>query len=173
MLAIVGWVFPELVGHLPAETYSATNPLAAVGQVGFLPNVQIFLFMMLCEGATYEKVYEKNCEDPGNYGFDPFGLAKDPKRKAHYQLAEIKNGRLAMVAIGGAIHHALLTNQGMIEQLTSQNFCKLSSLFFCFSSPFNFFFFNSNPILILICLYRIVIFLLQSVDTMCIKGMVT
>lgn len=137
MLAIVGWVFPELVGHLPNELYSATNPLAAVGQVGFLPCIQIFLFMMAVEAATYEKVYEQNCEDPGNYGFDPFGLAKDPKRKAHYQLAEIKNGRLAMVAIGGAIHHALLTNQGLIEQLSTKNFCKLS--LFSFSYSFNFF----------------------------------
>lgn len=129
MLAIVGWVFPEAVYHLPNELYSATNPLYAVPQVGFLPIIQILLFIALCEGSTYKKVYEDKCEDPGNFGFDPFGMSKNPKSKEHYALAEIKNGRLAMCAISGAIHHALLTNVGMIEQITSGKWSKfLSSL---------------------------------------------
>lgn len=49
-------------------------------------------------------------------------LAKDPEAKKRMQLAEIKNGRLAMCAIGGAIHHALLTHQGMFEQLKAGNY---------------------------------------------------
>lgn len=125
MLAFVGWIFPEMVYHLPDPRYSLINPLDAVGSVGFLPIIQILLFMAVCEAATYKKVYEENCEDPGNYGFDPLGLAKSPERKAHYQLAEIKNGRLAMCAIGGAIHHALLTNMGLYEQIQAGKWCKL------------------------------------------------
>ncbi|CDF39364.1 Light-harvest protein [Chondrus crispus] len=119
MLAIVGWVFPEMVYHLPNAAYSVTNPLYAVPSVGFLPCIQILLFMAVCEAAAYKKVYEQNCENPGDFGIDPLGFSKTPERKAHYQLAEIKNGRLAMIAIGGAIHHALLTNVGLWEQIQS------------------------------------------------------
>lgn len=128
MLAILGWVFPEVAFHLPADAYSATNPLYAVGKVGWLPVIQILLFIAACEAPSVKKVYEDNCSDPGNYNFDPFGFAKDPRKKANYQLAEIKNGRLAMIAIGGAIHHALLTNVGMIEQISSGKWSKLFPL---------------------------------------------
>jgi len=34
------------------------------------------------------------------------------------QLAEIKNGRLAMIAIGGIVHHYLLTGKGPVQLLT-------------------------------------------------------
>lgn len=33
MLAIVGFIFPELVFHLPGEAYSALNPIVAASQV--------------------------------------------------------------------------------------------------------------------------------------------
>lgn len=117
MLAMLGWVFPEGVFHLPGEMYSATNPLVAVGQVGFLPVFQILIAIAFLEAPSVAKVYENNCAAPGDYRFDPFGISKDPSRKAHYSLAEIKNGRLAMIAVGGAIHHALLTNVGLLEQI--------------------------------------------------------
>ncbi|KAI0563886.1 Light-harvest protein [Gracilaria domingensis] len=127
MLAIVGWVFPEAVYHLPNEIYSATNPLEAVGKVGWLPIIQILLFIAVCEAATsYKKVYEEKCADPGNYGFDPLNLAGSPEKKLRQQTAEIKNGRLAMCAIGGAIHHTLLTNMGLVEQIQAGKWCKLS-----------------------------------------------
>lgn len=126
MLAMLGWVFPEVVYHLPDEKYSAINPLEAVGRVGFLPVVQILLFIAVCEAASYKKVYEEKCENPGDYGIDPFGVSRDPARRKHYSLAEIKNGRLAMCAIGGAIHHALLTNMGLVEQITAGKWSKLS-----------------------------------------------
>lgn len=119
MLAILGWVFPEAVYHLPNEMFSASNPLYAPGQVGWLPVLQILLFIAACEAPSVAKVYDDNCANPGNYGFDPFGFSKNERKKAFYELAEIKNGRLAMVAIGGAIHHALLTNVGLVEQITS------------------------------------------------------
>lgn len=129
MLAIVGWVVPEF-WHLPAEMYSETNPLYAVSKVGWLPVIQILLFIAACEAQSVSKVYEKNCANPGNYGFDPFGLSKDPKKAHRYAISEIKNGRLAMIAIGGAIHHALLTNVGLVEQINSGKWCKWYSPFF-------------------------------------------
>lgn len=53
--------------------------------------------------------------------FDPLGLAKDPSKMAVFKVNEIKNGRLAMVAVSGAIHHAAITNQNLLEQLTAGN----------------------------------------------------
>lgn len=90
MLAIAGWVFPEVIGHLPNDMYSATNPLYAVGMVGWLPVIQILVFIAVCEAPSVAKVYDQECRNPGNYNFDPFGITKNPKTKQHYELAEIK-----------------------------------------------------------------------------------
>lgn len=130
MLAIVGWVFPEAVYHLPNEMYSASNPLNAPRMVGWLPIIQILLFIAACEAQSVRKVYEESCEKPGNYGFDPFGFSRDDNKRKFYELAEIKNGRLAMVAIGGAIHHALLTNVGLVEQIQKGQWCKFQAIFY-------------------------------------------
>jgi hypothetical protein len=51
--------------------------------------------------------------EPGNFGFDPLGMMpKDEAGKKAMQLKELKNGRLAMVAIGGMIHGAIVTGKG-------------------------------------------------------------
>lgn len=68
MLAIVGWFFPEVVYHLPAEAYTAVNPLDAPGMVGFAACAQIILFISVIEAATWEKCYSGNAG--GDYGFD-------------------------------------------------------------------------------------------------------
>jgi hypothetical protein len=48
---------------------------------------------------------------PGDLGFDPMGMSKNksPEEKEKLQLQELKNGRLAMLAIGGMIHHNWVT----------------------------------------------------------------
>jgi light-harvesting complex I chlorophyll a/b binding protein 4 len=121
MLAMAGWVFPELVYHLPDPAYAQANPLAAVGSVGFLPMAQIFLLCVVMEAISFNSKARNNYENPGNYGWDAFGLMKEGGAKNHYRVAEIKNGRLAMLAIGGAIHHTLITNQSLLEQINSGN----------------------------------------------------
>ena len=42
----------------------------------------------------------------GEFNFDPLGLGKDPKARARYQVNEIKNGRLAMLAFAGIVTQA-------------------------------------------------------------------
>ena len=42
-------------------------------------------------------------------GFDPLGCGKDPNALARRQLVELKNGRLAMIAVGGMLHHYFTT----------------------------------------------------------------
>lgn len=55
--------------------------------------------------------------EPGYFGFDPLGLGKDKERFRKYQENELRNGRLAMIATGGAIHQMWVTGQGLIEGL--------------------------------------------------------
>jgi len=55
---------------------------------------------------------------PGDFGFDPLNCAKDPNALARRQLVELKNGRLAMIATAGMLHHYFLTGKGPIELVT-------------------------------------------------------
>mmetsp|Transcript_45353 Transcript_45353/g.92651 ORF Transcript_45353/g.92651 Transcript_45353/m.92651 type:complete len:125 (-) Transcript_45353:121-495(-) len=55
---------------------------------------------------------------PGDFGFDPLNCAKNPDTLARRQLVELKNGRLAMIAVGGMTHHYLLTGKGPIQLIT-------------------------------------------------------
>ncbi|CAN0252511.1 unnamed protein product [Laminaria digitata] len=55
-----------------------------------------------------------NGEVPGEFGFDPLRLStKSAAVREKYQLQEIKNGRLAMSAIGGLVHQSLLLGGGV------------------------------------------------------------
>merc|ERR1711920_488517 len=45
---------------------------------------------------------------PGNFGFDPFGLGKDPKTLIWYQQAELQHARWAMVAVSGILAQSII-----------------------------------------------------------------
>lgn len=78
-------------------------------------------FEIMTLPAVTQMVKGESDRKPGDFKFDPLGLGKDPVRMAVFKLNEIKNGRLAMVAVSGAIHHAAITNQNLVEQLASGN----------------------------------------------------
>eukprot|EP00177_Eucheuma_denticulatum_P008673 GFKZ01015770.1.p2 GENE.GFKZ01015770.1~~GFKZ01015770.1.p2 ORF type:complete len:221 (+),score=35.39 GFKZ01015770.1:462-1124(+) len=117
MLAFVGMLVQEFV-HLPDEMFS--NPLAteAVFQVPAAGLWQIFLFCGLAEfvlhkgKVTYSDMFEDGAE-PGKLGFNPMGIKYDDAMR----LREIKNGRLAMVGVGGVIHSMLLYKMPIVYQL--------------------------------------------------------
>ncbi|CAM9306148.1 unnamed protein product [Pylaiella littoralis] len=118
MLAVVGWLVSELV-HVPGPAYMSENPVDAMAAVGPGPMLQIFFFCGFLEWKfhngkmTMENMHEDGNE-PGDFGFDPLQLNKksaDVREK--YQLQEIKNGRLAMSAIGGLVHQSLLLDGGV------------------------------------------------------------
>jgi len=60
--------------------------------------------------VTMETMFDGTDRVPGDFGFDPMGQLKGKSEAevADMKLKEIKNGRLAMLAIGGMIHHNLI-----------------------------------------------------------------
>ena len=54
---------------------------------------------------------------PGGPLFDPLGLAKDPDTFLTQAVAEIKHGRLAMLAMAGYAAQAAVTQEGPIANL--------------------------------------------------------
>lgn len=49
---------------------------------------------------------------PGDFSFDPLKLGAKPADFAKYQVSELKNGRLAMLAFSGIVTQAVLSGHG-------------------------------------------------------------
>ena len=119
MLAIVGLIvqelytfpFPYFPHMLPVDAH---NYFIKTGGMS-----QIMLFVIAFEGLSCYALKQtlEGKREPGYFGFDPLGLGKDPETFKKYQANEIMNGRLAMIAVGGAIHQMWVTKQGLIEGL--------------------------------------------------------
>jgi Chlorophyll A-B binding protein len=119
MLATVGFVVQEYV-TLPGMTHvddSNQAPAAA----GISAMLQIVFGLGVLEWwsnkgkVTMMDMFEDESREPGNFGFDPLGLGKNKSKEqmADLELKEIKNGRLAMLAIGGMIHHNWVTGDAL------------------------------------------------------------
>nr|AKR52919.1 chlorophyll light harvesting complex protein [Polykrikos lebourae] len=114
MLAWVGLVVPDFL-RVPGERTSFENiPLACdaherlAGITGV--NVQILFWATLVEFCCAKKVFEWNSlECAGDYGLGVQFLPKDEEGQKRVRLAEIKNGRLAMIAFGGALTQEVIT----------------------------------------------------------------
>ena len=59
--------------------------------------------------VTMDTMFSDPARIPGNLGFDPMGMGKNGVSE-DMQLKEIKNGRLAMLAISGMIHHNIVVD---------------------------------------------------------------
>eukprot|EP00997_Jenningsia_sp_PLL12_P008734 NODE_5550_length_568_cov_76.356455_g4820_i0.p1 GENE.NODE_5550_length_568_cov_76.356455_g4820_i0~~NODE_5550_length_568_cov_76.356455_g4820_i0.p1 ORF type:complete len:113 (-),score=23.07 NODE_5550_length_568_cov_76.356455_g4820_i0:183-521(-) len=89
--------------------------------VGASAMLQIVFWMGVLEfwtnkgNVTMETMFSDKSRVPGELGFDPMGLAKNksPEDMEAMQLKELKNGRLAMLAIGGMIHHNWVTGEAL------------------------------------------------------------
>jgi hypothetical protein len=79
---------------------------------------QVLFFVGLLEIPFLLKLRNGTVDGTGDIGFDPLGLKEDAEAYARRQLTEVKNGRLAMIAIGGMTHHYFLTGKGPIQFLT-------------------------------------------------------
>ena len=121
MLAAAGSMFQDiavdpsyskLVGG--AKMTAAHDILVKQGAMG-----QLLLWLSFLEVfgtiALFETLEGKRA--PGDFKFDPLGFSKDPEKAKRYALAEIKNGRLAMMGVGGMVHGYFLTGKGPLELL--------------------------------------------------------
>lgn len=119
MLATVGFVVQEYI-TLPGYTHVDDSNLGPTA-VGLEPMLQIILWMGVLEfwtnkgNVTMENMFSDPARIPGNLGFDPMGLMKGKTQEEQelIQYKEIKNGRLAMLAIGGMIHHNWVTGDAL------------------------------------------------------------
>jgi len=114
MLATVGFVVPEFI-RIPGEQFSfeaVPKVIDAHDALADTSMIQIFAWISFVEACTFPALANMDGFDraPGDYSFDPLGLKpQSPEKLKEYQLAELKNGRLAMIAIGGMVAGAAIT----------------------------------------------------------------
>ncbi len=116
MLATVGFVVPEFI-RIPGEQFSFEAIPKVIDAHDALPDsmIQILAWISYLEACSFAALANMGEYDrrPGDFSFDPLGLyPTDPEKQKEMQLAELKNGRLAMIAIGGMVTGAAITGNG-------------------------------------------------------------
>lgn len=119
MLATVGFTMQQFMTIPGYEHVDDSNMAPTV--VGASAMLQIVFWMGVLEfwtnkgNVTMETMFSDPDREPGNLGFDPMGLAvgKTEDEMNDMKLKELKNGRLAMLAIGGMIHHNWVTGDAL------------------------------------------------------------
>jgi len=119
MLASLGQIFTYYYRLNDPVFSEGDNPFKALSQVYAerpIAAVQIILAIFAVE-ALGQKNQLKPGAAPGDLGFDPLQLKpSDPETWEKVQLRELKNGRLAMLAIAGMLTTEFLTGYGVLEQ---------------------------------------------------------
>jgi hypothetical protein len=118
MLAALGQITQSFVRIGDPVFSEGSKPLKALEQVLTerpLAAVQILGFIFAAEAlGQFNQV--KDGAVPGDLGFDPLGLKpEDPETWEKVQMRELKNGRLAMLAIAGMLYTEFITGNGVIE----------------------------------------------------------
>jgi len=116
MLACAGFVVPEFI-RIPGEQFSFEAIPKVIDAHDALPEsmIQIFGWISFLEACSFPAYANMNNYDrePGDFSFDPLGLyPTTPEKQRDMKLKELKNGRLAMVAIGGMVAGASITGHG-------------------------------------------------------------
>jgi len=135
MLAVAGWPLSEIFDRNIAMLLHL-NPLLDKGDRvpsllnGGLEKINPFYWMACFGAAAAIELYglsKENAGDesyfPGNLEFDPLGFypqSKDGQRRM--QLAEIKNGRLAMIAIVGFAIQEFVLKIGVVDETRYSSF---------------------------------------------------
>ena len=127
MLAAAGWPLSELWDTKIAAAVGWNPVLDASGRVPAVLNggmerispvywVGVVLFAGVAELVT-DNFRKKKGYTPGAFGFDPLGFyPKGEEDRKWMRTAEIKNGRLAMLAITGFCFQEFYTHLSIIDQ---------------------------------------------------------
>eukprot|EP00310_Coccolithus_braarudii_P015757 CAMPEP_0183349886 /NCGR_PEP_ID=MMETSP0164_2-20130417/14384_1 /TAXON_ID=221442 /ORGANISM="Coccolithus pelagicus ssp braarudi, Strain PLY182g" /LENGTH=211 /DNA_ID=CAMNT_0025521691 /DNA_START=22 /DNA_END=657 /DNA_ORIENTATION=+ len=122
MLASTGYLFQEFFS-LPSYPGYDANPVTAFSSVPAEGLVQIVAAVSLLEilsndgKFTMMDMFSDPAREPGNLGFDPLKFGDNPDTRERLQMAELKNGRLAMLAFSGMIHQTFVTGKPIFASL--------------------------------------------------------
>jgi len=128
MLAAAGWPLSELFNAKIASTTGLVSTLNSAdrvpsvlnGGLGKVPTAYwalVFLATAGIEGYTLLKAKSSSDYFPGKLGFDPLGLyGSDTAARQRMELAEIKNGRLAMIAITAFAFQEFVSKVGVVDE---------------------------------------------------------
>jgi len=113
-----GGLFGKAFGVLQDPVFSqADKPLAALVQVWTDRPAAIIQIVAFIAWLEIRKKNTGNLGEPaGDFNWDPLGLRpSDPETWEKVQLRELKNGRLAMIAISGMLATESLNGMGVVE----------------------------------------------------------
>ncbi|CAK9037608.1 unnamed protein product [Durusdinium trenchii] len=124
MVATIGMIVPDLFGRFGGDLSPSLGlkfsdipcTIEAIYKVPVAGWLQVF--------ALAGAIEAKNLAFPTNYGYPPFWGQIDklePEEKQKKLLAEINNGRLAMVAMAAIVAQNGATGQSLVEQFTTGN----------------------------------------------------
>jgi len=129
MLAAAGWPLSEVLDAKIASVFGFTPLVDASDRVpsvlnGGLDQVSPLYWVLVVGLASAIEVKgtisaQENAKEyfPGNFGFDPLGLyPKDDEGKQRMQLAEIKHGRLAMIAVTAFAVQEWVSKIGVVDE---------------------------------------------------------
>jgi len=121
MLATVGYIVQEFVG-LPGYPGYSANPVEAFSSVPPEGLLQVLVFMGWLEVIGHKGKYSmmnmfEDGRAPGDLGFDPLKFGDNTETRARLEMAELKNGRLAMLAFSGMIHQTFVTGKPLFASL--------------------------------------------------------
>lgn len=129
MLAAAGWPISELFdkkiaslfGLSPVVDASDRAPSVLNGGLGKISPV--YWIVCIAAAAAIDLIGQGKAEQnkegyfPGNFGFDPLGVyPKDSEGQRWMQTAEIKNGRLAMIAVTGFAIQEFVYKTGVVME---------------------------------------------------------
>jgi hypothetical protein len=106
MLATVGWFWPKVVGTFESQDVTTTDPIDAIMQANPQWWAQFILFCGTIEAIKFRGEQEGKSftgDGPAVIDWAKQWDKMDDKKKESMRLKELKNGRLAMIGIAGAV----------------------------------------------------------------------
>lgn len=113
MLATLGFIATDLGLKLPGSIHDVASVDAHNAAVSSGAMIQLLGWIGLIEIITIPALKDLSTSGraPGDYAFDPLKLSNTPKQLQDYRVKELKNGRLAMLAISGILTQAALSGK--------------------------------------------------------------